>query len=306
MIYVLTGGSSFIGSALAKCLLDNGESVICICRKTSNREHIPVNPNLRIVNADMHEISNISKEIEHADVFFHLAWGGVSHEGRNDKNLQQDNFDCSLTAAKVAAEIGCKLFVLSGSQAEYGFIRGIFNEDSECHPENEYGRYKLLLGDRLAEECPQMGVKFIHLRIVSIYGEYDKAWTMIISVLKKMLNNEDVELSDCTQMWNFVYIRDAVKQMYLLCRNALENNKFKSERYLIGSKDTRPLKSFIEDMNRLTNSHSKLMYGYYKPMNTVELQPDISKTENAINFISDYTFEEGIKNIINTLKNESF
>lgn len=298
--YIISGGTSFIGVELTRYLLVHDQRVICLCRNEAKTQSLlPQHDNLQIVCCDMDAIEQLPTMVPHADVFVHLAWMGTGHEGRNDKALQDKNIAQSLKAVEAAAKVGCCLFVEAGSQAEYGLIKGTLSEFTTCHPDNEYGKAKLALGEQAEALCEANSMKFIHLRILSIFGEGDKDWTMIISSVKKMLRNEDVQLSEGTQPWNYVYVKDAVKQIALLCQHALNSDSFKSEIFLIGSKDTRPLRQFIEEIYALTGSKSKLLYGYYKPQNVVELNPDMSKTEAATGgFISDYSFADGIKRII--------
>jgi nucleoside-diphosphate-sugar epimerase len=309
MKYLITGGSSFIGVALTKLLITNGHEVIIVARRTSKTNgNILQSDKVKTVLYDgMQDIASIKGPVSSADVFIHLAWSGTSHEGRHDKTMQDDNIKYSLKAVRVAHELGCKLFLEAGSQAEYGFINEPFDEDTPCHPDNEYGRAKLEFGEEGSKLCNDLGMKFIHLRIVSIYGDTDHLWTLVMSSIRKMLKNEDVELSSCEQKWNFVYIKDAVKQMYLLCEHALRDQNFKSEIYLIGSKDTRVLKGYVNEMYQLTNSRSKLLFGKYTPANVVSLEPIMDKTEKATGgFISEYTFSEVVNIIINNYKNHYY
>lgn len=309
MKYIITGGSSFIGVALTNLLVSNGHEVYIVCRRSSKtNDNIPLSPNVRVVlYEDMSDIRSIERHIDNADVFIHLAWAGTSHEGRHNKALQDKNIEYSMEAIEVAAKIGCKLFLEAGSQAEYGFVNRPFDENTECHPDNEYGRGKLEFGNKGSKRCMELGIKFIHLRIVSIYGDTDHLWTLVMSSIRKMLKNEDVQLSSCQQKWNFVYIKDAVKQMYLLCRHALETEDFKSEVYLIGSHDTRILKDYVLEMYKLTESKSNLIFGGYTPANTVSLEPIMDKTEKATGgFISDYSFGDVVRIIINNFKNNDY
>lgn len=309
MRYVITGGSSFIGVALTHLLIEHGHEVYIVCRRTSKTNNcIPESDLVKIVlYEDLSDVSSVLQHISSADVFIHLAWSGTSHEGRHDKVLQDNNIKYSLEAVDVAHKMGCKLFLHAGSQAEYGYINHPFDENSECHPENEYGRAKLEFGNIASRRCEDLGMKFIHLRIVSIYGDTDHLWTLVMSSIRKMLNNEDVQLSSCEQKWNFVYIKDAVKQMFLLCEHALNTSDFRSETYLIGSKDTRVLKDYVYEMYKLTESKSKLIFGGYTPANVVSLEPIMDKTESATGgFISDYTFEQVVKIIINNYKNRVY
>lgn len=299
MRYLITGGNSFIGVSLCKRLLTEGHEVVVVCRKTSScllkeSEHV------RIVRyGDLSDMRSLTGQVDHADVFVHLAWGGTSHEGRDNRELQEENIRCSMDALDVAGHIGSQLFVEAGSQAEYGFVNGPITEETPCHPENEYGKAKLRFGELAEDYCAHNGMKFIHLRIVSVFGETDHPGTLVMSCIRKMLNNEDVQLSACQQLWNFVDVEDAVMQIYLLTQYALGSQDFKSEIYLIASRDTRKLRSFVEEMRILTHTKSTLRFGEYTPANVVTLDPVMDKTAEATNgFIASKTFGDVIKQII--------
>ena len=308
MRYIITGGASFIGVALSKLLLKEGHEVIVVCRRESKSlGNIPQDDKMKIVLYNgLDDISSIAKEVDYADVFVHLAWAGTSHEGRHDKALQDNNIKYSLEAIDVADKLHCKLFMETGSQAEYGLVNTLFTEEAACHPDNEYGRAKHEFGEKASIKCQKLGLKYIHLRIVSIFGETDHAWTLVMSSIRKMLNNEDVQLSSCEQLWNFVDIKDAVMQMYLLCQYALNNEQYTSDVFHIGSNDTRKLRSFVEEMYILTESKSKLLFGQYTPANVVSLNPSMEKTRKATGgFISSRTFGQVVNCIINKIKIEN-
>lgn len=303
MNLVISGGNSFLGVNLCQLLVKEGHNVTLFCRKEPIfQKHIS---NVSIIKYDsLSEIRNASSSIGSIDVFIHLAWAGTGHEGRNNVSIQNENIEYSLLAIQVAKEHGCKLFVEAGSQAEYGFVSGKMTEETPCNPENEYGRAKLEFGKRAEVLCRQYEMKFIHLRILSLFGEKDHPWTLVMSSIRKMMNNEDVHLSSCEQLWNFTNVEDASKQIYLLCNNALSKSDFKSEIYLICSNDTRKLRSFVEEIKILTKSSSRLIYGEYQPDNVVSLDPSTDKTSQATGgFISETTFGQVVNRIIDNYKN---
>ncbi len=303
--YIITGATSMIGIKLCQYLSKDSTNIIYAITRRNTNELLELSKSsqITVLHADLSNIDIISNHITQADIFIHLAWAGTDHKGRNNINIQNDNIKYSLKAVDVAAQLRCKLFVEAGSQAEYGIVNETITADTPCNPINEYGKAKLKFGELASKKCIEYGIKFLHLRILSIFGETDHPWTLIMSSIKKMLNNEDLELSECKQLWNFVSIDDAVKQIYLLCEYALKTNNFKSEVYLIGSHDTRKLRSFIDEMYHLTKSKSRMHFGKYTPTEIVSLDPDMSKTEKATNgFLSDYTFGEVITNIINNYK----
>lgn len=87
MKYLITGGAGFIGSNLAKYLLDRNEEVIVfdnLSRKGTelNIRHLKKSykNNLEFVQSDIRDISSLKKSMLYADVVFHLA-GHVSITG---------------------------------------------------------------------------------------------------------------------------------------------------------------------------------------------------------------------------------
>lgn len=280
MNFIITGATSFIGLELIDYLLANNHSVVAVCRPNSkNLSYIP--SGVEIVTAEMSDYGNLHKEISTADVFINLAWGGTGHDGRDVVDVQNDNVTYTTAAMFAADKIGCKLFVEAGSQAEYGSTIEPQSEDSVCNPFSEYGKAKLKVKEELFKISEQIGIKYIHLRIFSIFGENDHPWTLVMSAIDKMLKNEQVDLSPCTQNWNFVYVKDAVKIITKLCDHAISTNGFTHEVYNIASRDSRILKDFVEEMKAITKSKSVLNYGAITPSNLVSLQPIISKMESA-------------------------
>ena len=201
-----------------------------------------------------------------------------------------------------ADKIGCRLFVEAGSQAEYGTVLTPISEATPCNPFSAYGKAKLEVCRRLSELSAELGIKYLHLRIFSLFGEGDHPWTLVMSSLGKMLRNEAVDLSPCTQHWDFLYVKDAVRQMASLCDYALTSKDFRSEVYHIASGDSRPLKDFVERMKVLTGSGSELNYGAVTPQYVVSLQPDMSKTQAVVGRLCEYSFDDVINRMIEKLR----
>jgi nucleoside-diphosphate-sugar epimerase len=299
MKFVITGATSFIGVELTRYALSMGDEVIAVCRKGSaGIPKLGTHSNLKIVYSELSEYANLRNQIDKADLFVNLAWEGTGHSGRDVTDIQKDNIAHSLEAIKVAVGIGCSLFVEAGSQAEYGTVLDKISETTPCHPFSEYGKAKLAVKEQGSKIANALGMKYLHLRIFSLYGEEDHPWTLVMSSLRKMVNNEPVDLSPCTQNWNFLYVKDAVKQIYLLCQYALKNPEYEADVFNIASKDTRALKDFVKEMYTLSQSKSELKFGAIIPANVVSLDPDTSKTESATGFISDHNFKDIINNII--------
>lgn len=297
MKYVITGATGFFGGALCDTILaESSENVIyAVCKKKHIGQTFPAQ--VIPVWAAMEEYGGLDMLIPNADVFIHCSWGGADHTKRDDREVHQQNVQYSLDAMRAAAQMGCKVFVETGSQAEYGATNEQQTEDMDCDPFSEYGKAKLDMwhqGKRLAE---QLGLRYIHLRIFSMYGEKDHPWSMIMQCLQKMQNNEQIELSECTQNWNYLYVDDAARMIVEFCQAYMRQPNIPSGIYNIASEDTRPLKEFVEEMRAITGTQSEIVYGAFKPQVVVALNPSIAKIKRYITplFIP---FAEGVQRIL--------
>ena len=244
-----------------------------------------------------------------ADIWIHLAWAGAGSQNRTNTGIQEYNVRMSLDALEKAAEIGCKRFVFSGSQAEYGGIHnesGYQTETDECFPVSEYGKYKLLFGSLAAQrEYVDDGAKrgmiskkegvveFVHLRIFSVYGPGDHPWTLVNTAVDGFLAGRDVTFGPCCQIWNYMYIddaADAIIRAALYAKPGIIN---------IGSFLSRPLKEYVEVIKKICGKDSELFFGARKDNaeGAAGLCPDVRRLEST-GFRETVSFEEGIKRIV--------
>ena len=80
------------------------------------------------------------------EAFFHFGWDGAGSENRMNRDVQQKNAADSLKALEGARKLGCRTFLFSGSQAEYGIHREAMTEDTPLNPVSEYGKAKVDFG----------------------------------------------------------------------------------------------------------------------------------------------------------------
>ena len=268
MEIVITGGTSFIGLAVTEELLKEGNRVWTAVRPGSpNRGRLPEHENLIPVEARLSDMDRLPELLEEAGwgkpsalkagslpaggqdgpVFLHMAWDGVGSAGRSDRLVQEENIRCSLEAVKAAARLGCCRFLFSGSQAEYGICRERTGEDHPCAPVSEYGKAKLEFGRQAKELCCRLGMDYVHTRIFSVYGPGDHPWSLVSSCLRTFSQGGHMELGECTQHWNFLYIEDMARAMAAL----LGAPGLTAGVYNIAGEDTRVLREFVEQMHRI-------------------------------------------------------
>jgi nucleoside-diphosphate-sugar epimerase len=225
---------------------------------------------------------------------YHFAWNGTRGEDRNNEEMQMLNVENSLSTLKAARKIGCKTFFTSGSQAEYGIQSENVNENAKCQPVTAYGKAKLNFYEIAKDYCQKNNIRLVEPRIFSLYGPGDFKQSLIMSTISKMKENADVELSSCMQLWNYLYINDAVNALILLNENEKAEGVFN-----LASDDTRVLKDFILDMKDVLQTDSKIIFGEQTPSG---INPDITKLKNTIDWQEQYTFKDGIKEISDSFR----
>lgn len=297
---IITAANSFIGRRLCKVLTDEGYFVYAVVRNTFTDKGIFRNcKNLSIIYSDMEEYDSLFEKIkESCDIGIALAWNGTRGEERNDYLKQEGNYKNSIDCVHSFIKKKCRVIMTAGSQAEYGPCKttGKVKETDRCNPNTEYGKYKLKFYLEASEICKLNHVRLIEPRFFSLYGPDDSDKTMIISVIRNMLENLPCELTECVQIWDFLYIDDAVNALLKLlqCEDA-------EGIYNVGSGVSRQLKEYIEIMHDITKSRSKLLYGkiHYPATGMVHTNPSISHLCEVIDWNPQVPFEEGIRRVVN-------
>lgn len=306
MKVVVTGATSFIGAETIGQLLKKKISVYAVVRPgSSNISHLwdmvqEADRNcLSVIEMDMKNIQTLGEEIpEGADAWIHIGWDGAGSDNRTKRDVQQENVTNSLKAVRAAAALGCRRFLFTGSQAEYGVYHQVTSEDTECHPVSEYGIAKVAFGNQAKSLCKDLGMEYIHTRIYSVYGPGDHPWSLVQSCLGTFSRGEEMKLGECTQMWNFLYIADAAAALVCLLTEGTAGV------YNIAGNDTRPLRAYIEEMYEICGKKGMYRYGE-RPQNAegpADLMPDIGKICRETSWRPATTFAEGIYETLHSLR----
>ena len=305
MNIVVTGATSFLGRALVESLLKEEHQVYAVVRPGStNRKCLPENQKgLTVISRSLEALETLDEEIgESCQAFYHFGWDGSGSENRMKREVQQKNVTDSLCALKGARRLGCSRFLFSGSQAEYGIHEGPLSEHTVCRPVSEYGKAKLDFL-KLAEEATNQwnqegraGMEYIHARIFSVYGPGDHPWSLVESCLRAFGRGDYISLGECTQMWNFLYLKDCVRALRLLMEMKKESV---SGIYNVAApeRENRPLREYIRLMYETMGFHGSYSYGRRQPNaeGPANLIPDIKKLENETGFNPLVNFSEGVK-----------
>lgn len=312
---IITGPTGAIGMALIEYLNERNIQTIAVVRNDSKRKNqIRESENVIRVECALAEMKKLPEMIYAAiekknwdseqpiDIFYHFAWEGTFGDSRNDMYLQNRNIKYALDAVDAAAKLGCKTFIGAGSQAEYGRYEGKLNAMTPAFPENGYGMAKLCAGQMTRVYCEKKELKHIWVRILSVYGPFDGSSTMVMSMIRKMIEGERVSCTRGEQIWDYLYSKDAAKAMYLLGMKGIDGKI-----YCLGSGDAKPLKEYIEIIRKIVNPEAQVGYGdiEYSSKQVMYLCADTQEIIEDTGYDVEYTFEMGIKETIKVMQQQS-
>ncbi|MDO4866003.1 MAG: NAD(P)-dependent oxidoreductase [Clostridia bacterium] len=306
---IVTGGTGFLGRNLIRRLCADNYHIYAVVRPESvNTDLLPKHENVTPVRCSLADLpARADLFPADCDCFFHFAWGGVNREQINSEEIHSRSREDSLAAVQFALDHGVKCFIDAGSRSEYGAEKQMFREDLECHPLVAYGRNKLKFYQQAHAMCKGSGMRFIHARIFSVYGVDDHPWSLIYTAVSKMMRNQEMELSHCTQMWNFMDVRDTsdLFMTFFEKRDMIPGND--NGIFNVATDDTRPLREFVEEIHRITNSTSELKFGAFRQGadSAMSILPDMTKVEKTFGWKARISFSEGIRHLVEQMGEEN-
>lgn len=300
---IVTGGTGMIGLTLIKKMLNEGITVTAVIRPDSKRRSVmPDNDLLNIVYCDINNILSLKDKLDSDyDTFFHFAWSNTYGSGRDNVDEQEKNIRATIDAVSLASSCGCKTFVGAGSQAEFGHVSGEISDSVPKNPITGYGIAKYAAGKLSKMKCEQLGIRHCWGRILSAYGPYDNNYTMVMSSVINMLNNERTKFTKGEQIWDYIFSEDCANAFYLIALKGIHGKA-----YTIGTGQQRLLKDYIKDIRDAINSELEIGFGEidYFPNQVMKLVADISELNKDTGFTPEFSFEEGIKKTVEWYKNK--
>ncbi|MGP0587782.1 NAD-dependent epimerase/dehydratase family protein [Paenibacillus timonensis] len=286
---ILTGGTGFLGFGLLSELVARGVFVYVIVRKNSKRlQRLQGIEGIKVIELNMEDISELASYVDGADAFYHLAWEG----GRNDYSAQVNNIQSTIDAMQVAGQIGVKQFVVTGSQAEYGICNDEIHESTPTNPSTAYGACKLATYQILKTLAQQIKISLTWVRVFSVYGPGDNPNTLISYLFKCFKEGQTPQLTCGHQNWDFLYLEDAARALYLL------GEKEKEGLFNLASGISRQLKEFVIEVRNLISQNSDLHFDEQKEEQVVQLKVNIAKIKEATEWKPQINFSEGIISLL--------
>ena len=287
--YIVTGAAGFLGCNLTERLMQEEDAHIYAVVRPNSPHNARLTPSerLTIVPADLSDYARLDEMIEEAcNVFFHLAWQG----GRYDFVAQYGNIADTLGALEAAGRLGCRHFICTGSQAEYGRQTARITEETCPHPVDAYGVAKLAACALSRQRAADLGVVWIWGRVFSLYGRYEQEGRMLPALVKSLRSEQPFALSSSgAQNWDYLYVADAADALLALAKRGRAG-----EIYNIANGGYRPLRDYIEEARAVIAPQCDVTYGA-ADADVFSLQPSVEKIRRDTGWQPMMDFVDGLR-----------
>lgn len=296
MKIVITGSNGFIGKALFDYYSDAKNVILGL-----NSKSYKLYKHGTIEKGNYN--SFLDFDIKDFDVVYHFGWSGTAgKEDRSDWKLQLSNLEFSLKFYTHCSKQNIKNFVYSASVYENEVISDLFFPQKpkvNCLT-NVYGAAKISTNVFLnSVRNDKLPISII--RISNVYGIGSSENRFINYILKNIYNNTPMELSSGTQLYDFIYIDDAIEAIRLIGEKSLPNKI-----YNLSSGNAKMLREFLIEIFEFYEVENYMSYFGKIGVNGKALDEEflcIDSLKSDLNYYPKTKFIDGVKKLYKHIYN---
>lgn len=213
--FLVTGGCGFLGSHIAKHLVDDGHQVYILDDLSGGFEENKPDGAKFILGSitDTFLVNNLFDNQKFDYVYHCAAYAaeGLSHFVR--RYNYENNVIGSINLINASINNGVKGFIFMSSMAVYGTQQVPYEESMKPQPEDPYGISKYTIEQDLKSAYEMFDLNYMIIRPHNIYGKHqnigDKYRNVIARFMNQIMGGKDVTIyGDGKQTRAFSYIDD--------------------------------------------------------------------------------------------------
>jgi UDP-glucose 4-epimerase len=300
--YLITGIAGFIGSALARAVLQHGDQVRGIDNfstgKPENISEIACEIDFR--EADLLDLEATKQACRDVDYVLHqAAIPSVPRSVKNPLETNQACVDATLNLLVAALDAKVRRVVYAASSSAYGDTPTLpKNEDMAPNPISPYAVAKLAGEYYMTSFWRCYGLETVCLRYFNVFGPRQDSHSPYSGVLAKfitqMLTGEQpVIFGDGKQSRDFTYVENVVQANLLAC-NAPAMRAVGKVFNIAGGQRT-DLNQMYEVLQKLTGYSASAKYQPERQGDVKHSLADLSRAEKYLEYRPTVNFEEGLR-----------
>lgn len=216
MKILITGGAGFIGSNLAKRLVNDGHTVVVLdSLLRGNKLDKDTFSKVNFIRGDVRDQSLIVEASKGCDIIFHFAAVlGVDIVADNPVETMDVEVIGTRNVVEAATINNVKKIMYASTSGIYGHsaIENALTEEVLVDPRTSYAMAKRYNEIYLASHHEEKGLNVISLRFFNVYGSNQDTRMVVPRFFEQALNNESITVFGTGQQTrDFTYIDDTVE-----------------------------------------------------------------------------------------------
>ncbi len=310
--YLVTGIAGFIGSALARAVLDQGDKVRGIDNfSTGKRENLAeILDRIDFRQADLLDIAALNDACTGVDFIFHeAALPSVPKSVMDPVASNRANVDGTLNLLVAARDAKVKRVIYAASSSAYGDTPTLpKREDMTPNPISPYAVAKLAGEHYMISFFRCYGLETVCLRYFNIFGPRQDPSSQYSGVLAKftmqMLKGEPpIIFGDGSQSRDFTYIDNAVSANLLAC--SAPATEVAGRVFNCATGKRADLNQTFEVLKRLTGYKGEVKHGPERAGDIKHSLADLSRAEKCFGYKPQVEFEEGLRRTVDWYRSQS-
>jgi nucleoside-diphosphate-sugar epimerase len=304
-LYLITGIGGFIGSSLARELLQRGEQVRGVDNfSTGRRENLTqIIGHIDFREADLLDLDAMQGACAGVDYVLHqAAIPSVPKSVLDPLGSNRANVDGTLNLLVAARDTKVKRVVYAASSSAYGDTPTLPKHEAMTpDPISPYAVAKLASERYMISFYRCYGLETVALRYFNIFGPRQDPSSPYSGVLAKFITmmlagKQPTIFGDGEQSRDFTYIDNAVEANLLACKAGAEHVAGKVFNVATGRRVT--LNETFKLLQGLTSYSGTPIYGEERGGDIKHSLADISKAESALGYKPEVDFEEGLRRTV--------
>lgn len=301
---LITGGAGFIGSHLARRLVDEGREVVVIddYSRGSRQNLIDLGFDREFFKTCVREVNLINlyaavSSFEDVDTVFHLAakMGGIETlHGSEEIELKtlQDNLRIDANVFQLCRDNNVKKIIYASSVAVYPTDKMVFKEDDFdfTNPDGSYGWAKAM-GEYQLSLMPDVQVGIA--RIFNVYGEgdaTDETANVVIRFIKRAIQGKDLIVYDGMQTRCYLYISDCIDALMKMEKIAGHGERVMN----IASDKFISIKELAEKIVEISGKKLEIKHDFGKPVGPWSRIAKIERAKSVLGWKPTISLNEGL------------
>lgn len=305
-LFLITGAAGFIGSSLARAVLEQGGRVRGVDNFATGKQEnlLEILDRIDFRQADINDSAAMADACKGADFVFHeAAIPSVPRSVKDPVESNHANVNGTLTLLLAARDAKVKRVVYASSSSLYGDTPTLPKHESMLpNPISPYAVSKLTGEYYMKSFYRVYGLETVSLRYFNVFGPRQDPTSMYSGVLAKfisaMLRGEQPTIhGDGEQSRDFTYIDNVVQANLLAVRAPA--SKVAGMAFNAATNHRITLNETYKLLQQLTGFAGEALYGPERAGDIKHSFADIALAKQHFGYAPQVSFEEGLRRTVN-------